>query len=150
ELEHEAILLLLLQAGAQVARLGAVHSRDLHVAAERDRPDAVLDAASYPLHERRREAEVELARSHADGTGGEEVTGLVDQDQERKAENRNKEAHRAGTSSRARRSASTSSSRSRAGAPSTRARTSSTAPAMSRNPIRPSRNACTATSLAAL
>ena len=48
------------------------------------------------------------------------------------------------------RSASTSSSTSRAGAPSTRARTSATAPSMSRKRMRPSRNACTAASFAAL
>ena len=51
---------------------------------------------------------------------------------------------------RASRSASRSSSRSRAGAPSTRPSTSSTSAAMSRKPMRPSRNAATATSFAAL
>src|SRR5581483_9468432 len=104
-----------------------------------------------PLDERRPETEVELARRHPYRSRHEEVTGFVDQHEHGEAEDRDGEAHdERGTSSRARRSASTSSSRSRAGAPSTCASTSSTAPAMSRKPMRPSRNACTATSFAAL
>ena len=62
----------------QIPGRGAVHARNLHVAAERDRADAVLDPVPLRLHERRREAEVELARVHPDAAGDEEVTGLVD------------------------------------------------------------------------
>src|SRR5262249_4053902 len=128
----------------------AVHARDLDVASERDRADPVLDAAADALDHGRREADVELPRPHADGLGREEVARLVDEDQEREAEDRRAEAHATGTRPRARRSASTRPPRSRAGEPSTRSRTSPTAAATSRKPIRPSRNAWTATSFAAL
>src|SRR5206468_4681608 len=89
--------------------------------------------------ERRREPDVELARPHADADRGEEVTRLVDEDQEGKPEDRDEDAHATATRSRAFRSASTSSSTSRAGEPSTLARTSATAPSMSRNRMRPDR-----------
>src|SRR5947208_1330967 len=116
---------------------GPVHPGDLHVAAERERGDAVLDPASHPLDERWTEAEVELARGHADGARDEEVPGLVHEDEDRQPEDRDGRAHAgSGTSSRARPSASTSSSRSRAGEPSTRARTAATAGAMSRKATR--------------
>src|SRR5439155_22800593 len=144
-------LLVRLQPLADVARGRPVNPRDLHVAAERERGDAVLDAVTHPLDERRPEAEVELARRHPDRPRDDEVTGLVGQDEDGEPENREARAHAgSATRSRALRSASTSSSRSRAGEPSTRASTSSTAAAMSRKPRRPSRNARTATSLAAL
>ena len=66
----------------EVARRRAVHAGDLHVAAERDGADAVLDPVTAPFRERRREADVELARVHADPARREEVAGLVDQDQD--------------------------------------------------------------------
>ena len=148
---------LLVERGAEVqvdvGRRRPVHPGDLHVAAERDHPEPVLDAVVHPLHQRRREADVEAPRPHPDGERGEEVPGLVDQDQERKPGDGDGDGH-AGTprsaSRRASASASTRSSRSRAGAPSTSASASSTAAAMPRNGRRPSRNAATATSLAAL
>src|SRR5437763_9359547 len=130
-----------------------VHPRDLHVAAERDRPEAVLDPVPVPLDERRREADVAAARVHPDRAGGEEVAGLVDEDEEAEAEDRD-DGH-AGWSPRsatrrAAASASTRSARSRAGAPSAAARASSTTSALPRKGSRPSRNAATATSFAAL
>ena len=45
------------------------------------------------LHDRRREADVELARAHADGARGEEVARLVDEDQQREAEDRDDDVH---------------------------------------------------------
>src|SRR2546426_346049 len=139
-----------LEVNLEVGRSRPVHAGNLHVAAEWDRTDAVLDPAPSRLHDRGGEPDVELARIHPDGERGEEVPRLVDQDQESQSHDADEQAHATGTSSRARLSASISSCRSRAGEPSTRSRTSSTAAAMSRKPIRPSRNACTATSLAAL
>src|SRR5919109_839667 len=62
-----------------------VHPGDLHVAAEGDRAEAVLDPLPVPLHERRREADVEAARIHPHRPGGEEVAGLVDEDEEAEA-----------------------------------------------------------------
>ena len=137
ELGRERLLILGLEARAQVARRGPVHAGDLHVAAERDRADPVLDAAAARLHERGREADVELPRPHPDRARGEEVAGLVDQDQDGEPEDRDRDAHPTEHQVPARASASTSSARSRAGAPSTAPRTSSTAAAMSRKPIRP-------------
>ena len=58
----------------EVAGRGPVHARDLDVAAQRDRPDPVLDPVARGLRERRREADVELARVHPDGARDEEVT----------------------------------------------------------------------------
>ena len=142
--------------GAQVRRRRPVHSRDLHVAAERDRADAVLDALPLDLGERRRKADVEAPRAHADRPRGEEVARLVDEDEQAQADDRDEDVH--GTSAptacsarrRASPSASMSSSRSPAGAPPTAARVSSTTPAIPRNGRRPARNAATATSFAAL
>src|SRR5581483_873094 len=131
----------------QVTRRRPVHPRDLHVAAEREDADAVLDVPANLLHDRRPEAEVELARRHSDRARGEEVPCFVNEHQQREPDDRRYETH---TASLARRSASRSSSRSRAGAPSTSASTLSTSAAMSRKPMRPSRNAATATSFAAL
>src|SRR5207244_8127007 len=124
------------EASTQVARRRAVHAGDLHVAAERDRADAVLHAAPPRLGERRAEAEVELPRAHPDRARDDEVPALVHEDQERQTQDRDEDAHATGTSSLARRSASRSSSRSRAAAPSTWPRTSSTRAAMSRKPMR--------------
>ena len=61
-----------------VGRRRPVHPGDLHVAAQRDRADPVLDSVPVRLHERGREADVEPPRAHPDGAGGEEVAGLVD------------------------------------------------------------------------
>src|SRR5262249_42045332 len=133
----------------QIARRRPVHAGDLHVAAERERTDPVLDPAARPLHERRPEAEIELAKRHADPARRQEVAGLVDQHDQREPDDRGDQAHATPTSSRACRSASYSSSRSRAGAPSTRPSTSSTSAAMSRKPIRPAVKAATASSFAA-
>ena len=135
---------------SQVARRRAIHPGNLHVSPERDRPDPVLDLAAGPLRDRRSEADVELARRHSDGPRGEEVTRLVDHHEHRQSGDRRDQAHAASTSSRARPSASRNSSTSRASAPSTCSSTSATSAGMSRKPIRPSRNAATATSLAAL
>ena len=139
----------------EVARRRAVHARDLHVAAERDRADAVLDPVPPRLHERRREADVELARVHPDGARDEEVAGLVDEDQEAEPEDRDEDAHATGHAPlgeparvprRPRRAR-----RGRApGSPSAAASASSTISAIPRNGSRPSRNAATATSFAAL
>ena len=121
----------------EVARGGPVHARDLHVAAERDRSDAVLDPVPLRLHDRGREAEIELARVHPDAAGDEEVARLVDEDQEREPEQRDEDTHPTSTprpaSRRASASASTSSARSRAGAPSAASSVASTTSAIPRN-----------------
>ena len=138
----------------QVGRSRTVHAGDLHVAAERNRPDSVLDPVARDLHQRRREAQVEPARPHTDRPRDEEVAGLVEEDQNRETKDGNEDAHATFSASstwrRAASSAATSSSRSRAADPSTAANASSTTSAMPRNGSRPSRNAATATSLAAL
>ncbi len=72
----------------EVGRRRPVHPRDLHVAAERNRADAVLDPFARRLQEGRRETNVEPARAHPDGACRGEVAGLVDQDQEREARDR--------------------------------------------------------------
>ena len=137
-----------------VGRRWSVHSRDLHVAAQRDRAHAVLDAVAGRLEHGGREPDVEAPRLHSDRPGREEVACLVDQDQEREARDRDQHAHATGrplsASLRAVASASTSSSRSRAAAPSIPASVSSTVAAIPRNGSRPSRKAATATSFAAL
>ena len=150
ELRAVSLTVLRAQRRRQVARRRAVHAGDLDVTAERDRADPVFDTAARGLRDRGSEAEVELARRHPDGARGEEVAGLVDHHEECKPDDPDDYAHTRSTASRARESASRSSSRSRAGEPSVRSRASSTDAAMSRNPIRPSRNAATATSFAAL
>ena len=66
-----------------------------HEAAERDRADPVLDAVSRRLRDRGREADVEATRPEPDGQRGEEVPRLVDEDQEREAEDRDEDAHAA-------------------------------------------------------
>src|SRR6185369_16570880 len=130
-----------------------VHPRDLHVAAERDRAEAVLHAVSLFLRDRRREADVEPPRPHPDRERGVEVARLVDEDQKSDADDRDEIGH-AGTprsaSRRAAASASTRSSRSCAGEPSVSASASSTVAAIPRNGRRPPRKAATATSFAAL
>ena len=63
------------RAPLRVVRDRAVHPGDGHEAAERDRPDPVLDVVPRPLHDRRREADVEAARAQPDRERGEEVAG---------------------------------------------------------------------------
>jgi hypothetical protein len=65
----------------QVGRRRPVHPGDLHVAAERDHAEAVLDPVARPLDRRGREPDVELPRPHAHSPRGEEVAHLVDQDE---------------------------------------------------------------------
>src|SRR5439155_15945295 len=138
----------------QVGRSRTVHARDLHVAAEWDRSNPVFDAVAHHLHQRRRETEVKAARPHANATRNEEVAGLVQEDQKRKTEDGDEDAHATLSASptwrRAASSAVTSSSRSRAADPSVAASPSATAPPIPRNGRRPARNAATATSFAAL
>src|SRR4029077_9028758 len=102
-----------------VARRRAVHTGNLHVAAERDRADAVLDPVPLLLDDGRRKTDVEAPRAHADEDRGEEVASLVDEDQERKAEDCDEHAHATAALPPVRRRASSSaavrSSRSRAG-----------------------------------
>ena len=132
----------------------AMHPGDLHEASERDRADPVLDPVPRRLPDRRREADVEAPRAHPEHEGHHEVPELVHEDQHPEAQDRDEDRHAGcnpiAASLRASSSAAIRSSRSRAGAPSTRASVSSTTAAMSRKPIRRSRNAATATSLAAL
>ena len=79
---------------------------------------------------------------------------LVDEDQESEPDDGDEDRHAStslrSASRRASASAVTRSARSRAGDPSTASRAPATVSAISRNPIRPSRNASTATSFAAL
>src|SRR6058998_2327126 len=72
-----------------------VHARDAYEASERDRPHSVLDALPLDLDDRRREAEVEAPRAQADRERGEEVTGLVHEDEEAQPHDRDEEIHAA-------------------------------------------------------
>ena len=76
-----------------VRRRRAVHPGDLHVTAQRDRADPVLDLLAPHLHERRREAEIKAARAHPDRPRNEEVPRLVEQDEEREPEDGDRNAH---------------------------------------------------------
>ena len=140
--------------GVDVARRGPVHARDLHEAAERDHPDPVLDPVPGALDRRRWEADVELPRAHPQRNRGDEVAELVHEDEQPEPDDRDEDRHAAtsprSAARRASASAATRSSRSRAGAPSTCSSAAATVSAISGNRIRPSRNAATATSLAAL
>ena len=51
----------------------------LHVAAERQRADAVLGVAAAEAEDRRVEAELKLEHADADALGGEKVAQLVDE-----------------------------------------------------------------------
>jgi hypothetical protein len=93
ERRRQLLLLVRLQAAPQVARRGAVHPGDLHVAAERERRDPVLDAVAARLDDRRPEAEVELPRGHPDCASHEEVAGLVDEHEDREPDDRGADAH---------------------------------------------------------
>ena len=70
-----------------------MHARNRHEASERDRADPVLDALAGGLRDRGWKADVEPARTEADGQRGEEVPGLVHEDEEREAEDRDEETH---------------------------------------------------------
>src|SRR5436190_19030396 len=136
-----------------VRRRRTMHPGDLHVAAERNRTDPVLDALPAKLDERRREPDIEAARTHIHEACRAEMPELVDEDEQGEPEDGDEERHV--TSSRrasrlASASASTRSAMSRAGAPSTDASVSSTTSAMPRNGSCRSRHAATATSFAAL
>src|SRR5207342_3048750 len=138
----------------QVARLGPKHPRDLHEAAERDGADPVLRVAVLALHHCGREAEIEAKGAHAGHLGHGEVAELVHGDEQEQASDGDEDAHAArapapAAAARARRSASSTCSSDTTGSGATCASTSSTTAAMSRKPMRPSRNARTAISLAA-
>src|SRR6266508_590159 len=80
-------------AHVQVGRRWPVHLGDFHVAAERDNPDAVLDSLAPNADERRREADVEAARGHPHGPGGEEVPRLMNEHEQPEAEDRGEHVH---------------------------------------------------------
>src|SRR6185436_2191182 len=134
-----------------------VHAADLHVAPRRDRGDPVLGLASFDRDELRSEEEEKLLDPHPCRLCGEEVSGLVEDDQQREAEEDQHPVHTfanppTASSVRARASASTSKRSSKwvgctAGIA---ASTRSIASGMAANPILPSRKAATATSSAAL
>ena len=65
-----------------------VHPGDLHVAAERDRPDRVLGLAAPAARDQRREEQREALDAHADRLGRGEVPELVQDDQRGEAEER--------------------------------------------------------------
>src|SRR4029077_15141839 len=77
----------------QVDGLRAGHADDLHVAAERDRADAVLRVALAPPQQRRREADVELRRPGTDALRGQEVPELVHEDEGEQAEDGDQVTH---------------------------------------------------------
>src|SRR5919109_3383696 len=137
-----------------LGRCRAVHAGDLRVAAERDRPDPVLDSAPAHLGERGREADVELARPHPHEARGVEVARLVHEDQKGETDDRDQVVHAAtspfSATLLASASASMSSSTSAAGSPETVSSVRSTTSAIPRNGSRPARKAATATSFAAL
>ena len=91
--DRGALVACRIEVGVEIARRGPVHPRDLHVAAERDRADAVLDPVPLPLHERGREEDVEAPRAHVHRQRGDEVAGLVDEDQEGQACDGDDEMH---------------------------------------------------------
>jgi hypothetical protein len=65
--------------------LVGVHPGDLHEAAERQGPDAVLGLAALDADELRREEDEEALDPHPRGLRGDEVPELVDDDQEDEA-----------------------------------------------------------------
>src|SRR5664280_601844 len=154
--------LVLLRRGAEerfrIALARSEHARNLHVAAERDCADAVLDSLARRLYQRRREAHVEAPRPHARGERHEEVPGFVRKYEHGEPDDGQGEAHDCEETfpdssvaiSLAARSASTSCSRSCTGEVSARSSVRATTSAIERNGSRPSRKAATAISLAAL
>ncbi len=77
----------------EVACSRFAHSRNPHVAAERDRPDSVLDPIPLNLHERGREPDVERTRLHPQKARDREVPELVQEDERREAENDDEPGH---------------------------------------------------------
>src|SRR5918999_593951 len=130
--------------------LVGVHPADLHVAPRGDRADAVLGLPHLLARQDRGEEEREALDPHADGLGRGEVPQLVEDDQEREADEGEQPAHAATPRETARASASASyrSENSRSG----RAWISPRVLSITRGiPVKPSslrRTACTATSLA--
>src|SRR5262249_50762688 len=66
---------------------------NLHVAAQRHDADSVFDSVPGLLRECGREPDVEAARAHPDPDRSEEVPRLVDEDQERQAEDGDEDVH---------------------------------------------------------
>src|SRR4051812_3285558 len=135
--------------------LVGAHPGDLHVAAERDRPDGVLGLAAADLAQQRREEEREALDAHPGGLGRGEVPELVQDDERGEAEEGEQPAQvRTAISSdatvRASRSASYSDSKARTGPPGRRSSAVSMTAGMPRKSSPPLRKAWTATSLAAL
>ena len=142
-----------------VAGRRPVHPRDLHVAAERDRADPVLDPVAASLRERGREEDVELARPHLTASAAKKCPASWMRIEEGQAGDGDGDVHGwSRTSSRvsaaAVRRAAASASRARRGRGAARSRA---APASARprrrcrgTAARPSRKAATATSFAAL
>ena len=65
--------------GAPVTRFVRILAGHLHVAAERQRADAVLGVAAAEAEDRRVEAELKLQHADADALGGEKMAELVDE-----------------------------------------------------------------------
>ena len=80
--------LVVVGAGRDLGRklLLGVHPGDFHEAARGDRPDPVLGLAPFERDQLRREEEEEALDPHPGRLGGEEVPGLVEDDQRREAE----------------------------------------------------------------
>ena len=71
-----------------------VHAGDPHVAAEWDRPDAVLGLAAAKAPQQRAEEQRESLDAHSDGLGREEVAALVQDDQRGETGEREEIGHR--------------------------------------------------------
>src|SRR5215207_9446691 len=76
-----------------VGRRRPVHSGNLHVTAERDRPDPVLDVVAAHLGNGGREADVELPRAHTHEPRRIEVAGLVNEHEEGETQDRDQRVH---------------------------------------------------------
>src|SRR5204863_7765766 len=100
----------------EVARGRTVHARQADVPARGNEPKAVLDAVPRDARELRPEADVEAARTVADGERSGEMPELVQEDQEQEADGDDEPGHatasRSSARTRALRSASSRSSRS--------------------------------------
>ena len=81
------------EASLGVVRDRPVHPRNRDEAAQRDRPDPVLDPLARRRDDRRWEPDVEAPRAQPDRERRKEVATLVDEDQECESENRNDETH---------------------------------------------------------
>ncbi len=137
--------------------LARIHAADLHVAAERDRPDRVLGLALLHAREQRREEQREALDPHPDGLRRREMAELVQDHQRGEPAKRIHPAHYACTSSisseaswRASESVTYSASKSCTRWLPSSSSTPSITAGMPVNFSRPLRKAWTATSLAAL